>query len=56
MTRIVGSLRGLARTTAPELEEANLPDIVDMSLDMVRGRMQRRGIVVETDYGLYYCY
>jgi two-component system, NtrC family, sensor kinase len=51
VTRIVQSLRGLARTTKPELEEANLPDIVDMSLDMIRGRLQRRNIAVDLDYG-----
>jgi Signal transduction histidine kinase regulating C4-dicarboxylate transport system len=41
----------LARTTKPELEEANLPDIVDMSLDLIRGRLQRRGIAVDLDFG-----
>jgi PAS domain S-box-containing protein len=51
VTRIVQSLRGLARTTKPELEDAHLPDIVDMSLDLIRGRLQRRGIAVELDYG-----
>jgi len=51
VTRIVQSLRGLARTTKPELEDAHLPDIVDMSLDMIRGRLQRRGIAVELDFG-----
>lgn len=51
VTRIVQSLRGLARTTKPDFEEAHLPDIVDMSLDMIRGRLQRRGIAVELDFG-----
>jgi PAS domain S-box-containing protein len=51
VTRIVQSLRGLARTTKPDLEEAHLPDIVDMSLDMIRGRLQRRGITVDLDFG-----
>jgi len=50
VTRIVQSLRGLARTTKAELEDANLPDIVDMSLDMIRGRLQRRGIAVDLDF------
>jgi PAS domain S-box-containing protein len=50
VTRIVQSLRGLARTTKPDFEEANLTDIVEMSLDMIRGRLQRRGITVETDF------
>jgi PAS domain S-box-containing protein len=51
VTRIVQSLRGLARTTKPDFEEAHLPDIVDMSLDMIRGRLQRRGITVDLDFG-----
>jgi PAS domain S-box-containing protein len=51
VTRIVQSLRGLARTTKPDFEEAHLPDIVDMSLDMIRGRLQRRGIAVDLDFG-----
>jgi signal transduction histidine kinase len=50
-TRIVQSLRGLARTSAPELEAANLSDLIEMSLDMIRGRLKRRGITVEQDYG-----
>ena len=50
VTRIVQSLRGLARTTKAELEDAYLPDIVDMSLDMIRGRLQRRGIAVDLDF------
>jgi PAS domain S-box-containing protein len=51
VTRIVHSLRGLARTDAPRLEEARIPDLVDMALDMVRGRMKQRGISVSLAYG-----
>lgn len=51
VTRIIQSLRSLGRTTPPKLEEAALPALVEMGLDMMRGRLQRRGIVVETDYG-----
>jgi PAS domain S-box-containing protein len=51
VTRIVQSLRGVARTTKPELEDAHLPDIVDMSLDLIRGRLQRRGITIDLDFG-----
>jgi PAS domain S-box-containing protein len=50
VTRIVQSLRGLARTDVPHREETNLPDLVDASLEMIRGRMKRRGISVELDY------
>jgi PAS domain S-box-containing protein len=51
VSRIVQSLRGLARTAPPEMETTHLPDLVDMSLEMVRGRMQRQGIQLEVEYG-----
>jgi PAS domain S-box-containing protein len=51
VSRIVQSLRGLARTDRPLLEDVHLPDLVDSSLEMIRGRLQRRGIKVELDYG-----
>jgi len=51
VSRIVQSLRGLARTDRPQLEEVHLPDLVDSSLEMIRGRLQRRGIKIELDYG-----
>jgi signal transduction histidine kinase len=50
VARIVQSLRGLARTDRPQMEEAHLPDLVDMSLEMIRGRLQRRGVQIITDY------
>lgn len=49
--RIVQSLRSLARTAPPKMEVVSLPDLVDMSLEMIHGRMQQRGIQVELDYG-----
>jgi two-component system, NtrC family, sensor kinase len=50
VARIVQSLRGLARTDRPEKEDVNLPELVEMSLEIVRGRLERRGIKVEQDY------
>jgi PAS domain S-box-containing protein len=50
VTRIVHSLRGLARTDVPEYEDTNLPDLVDASLEMIRGRMKRQNIDLELDY------
>lgn len=49
VTRIVQSLRGLTRTTAIPKEQAHVPELVDMSLELIRGRLQRRGIAVEVD-------
>ena len=50
VTRIVNSLRGLARTDPPRKQETHLPDLVDASLEMIRGRLRRRGVEVELDY------
>jgi two-component system, NtrC family, sensor kinase len=50
VTRIVQSLRGLARTDVPQREDTNLPDLVEASLEIIRGRMKRRGIRIEVDY------
>src|SRR5262249_23318677 len=49
--KIVHSMRDLARSDAPQMEEAHLPDLVGMSLEMLRARLAQRGIAVETDYG-----
>jgi PAS domain S-box-containing protein len=50
VTRIVHSLRGLARTDTPRRQDTYLPDLIETSLEMIRGRMKRRGIEVETEY------
>jgi PAS domain S-box-containing protein len=50
VSRIVHSLRGLARTDPPHKEEAHLPDLVEASLEIIRGRLRRRGVEVEQDY------
>jgi two-component system NtrC family sensor kinase len=50
VTRIVHSLRGLARTDTPRHQEISIPDLVDNSLEILRGRYKRSGIVVEQDH------
>jgi signal transduction histidine kinase len=50
VTKIVQSMRSLARTDRPQMETAFIPDLVNSSLEMIRGRMERRGIQVELDY------
>jgi PAS domain S-box-containing protein len=50
VNKIVHDLRGLARTAPPELEEAHIPDLVEMGLEMIRGGMRREGISVDLDY------
>jgi PAS domain S-box-containing protein len=50
VAKIVQSLRGLARTDRPQLEEVAISDLVDASVEMIRGRMQRRGVRLDLDY------
>jgi PAS domain S-box-containing protein len=50
VARIVQNLRGLARTDRPKMEEVALTDLVEMSLELVRGRLQRQGILLEQDF------
>jgi PAS domain S-box-containing protein len=46
MARIVQGLRSLARTDRLRFEDARLADLIDSSLEMVRGRLRRAGIEV----------
>jgi signal transduction histidine kinase len=50
VTRIVHSLRGLARTDAPRAADTSLPDLVAASLEILHGRFKRSGIVVEQEH------
>lgn len=50
VTRIVHSLRGLARTDAPRHQDISIPDLVEGTLEILRGRFKRSGIVVEEDH------
>jgi PAS domain S-box-containing protein len=47
ITRIVTSLRGVARTDPGQLEEVLASDLIDMSLEMVRGRLKQSGIALD---------
>jgi PAS domain S-box-containing protein len=46
VTRIVHSLRGLARTDSPKRQDTNLADIIDNSLEIMRGRLKRQNVSV----------
>ncbi len=50
VTRIVHSLRGLARTDVPRRQEINLADLVENSLEVLRGRYKRNSIIVEQEH------
>ena len=47
VTRIVHSLRGMARTDAPQRQEARIPDLINNSLEILHGKFKRLGVVVE---------
>jgi PAS domain S-box-containing protein len=47
ITRIVQSLRGLARTDPGEMEDASATDLIEMSLEVVRGRMKQSRIAAD---------
>lgn len=47
VTRIVHSLRGLARTEAPRRQETSLPDLINGSLEIVHGNFKWLGVTVE---------
>jgi PAS domain S-box-containing protein len=47
VSRIVHSLRGLARTDSPRRQDARIPDLIDSSLEIIRGRYRRLGVIVE---------
>lgn len=47
VTRIIHSLRGLARTDAPRSQEARIPDLVAGSLELLQARFQHLGVTVE---------
>jgi PAS domain S-box-containing protein len=47
ITRIVQSLRSLARTDPASMEDVQIGQVLDMSLDMIRGELKRHNITVE---------
>jgi PAS domain S-box-containing protein len=50
VTRIVHSLRGLARTDSPKRQETNLADLAENSLEILRGQLKRQNVALVTDY------
>lgn len=50
ISKIVHGLRSLARTDRPQMEHANLADLVEASLELIRGRLQRRDIELELHF------
>jgi two-component system, NtrC family, sensor kinase len=50
VSRIVQSLRGMARTDAPRRHDVNLVDLIDGSLEIIRGKFKRSGIEVTQEH------
>lgn len=50
ITRIVQSLRSLARTDRAAMEEVPIAEVVDMSLEVIRGQLKRDGIAVHLEH------
>jgi len=50
VSRIVRSLRGLARTDTPRRQEAELHVIIDSALEILRGRLKRHNVEIVTNY------
>ncbi len=46
VANIVQNLRGLARTSPPKMEPALLVDLIAPALEMIQGRIRRRGVEV----------
>ena len=46
VANIVQNLRGLARTSPAKLEAALIPDLIAPALEMIQGRIRRRGVEV----------
>jgi len=46
VANIVQNLRGLARTSPPKMEPALLVDLISPALEMIQGRIRRRGLEV----------
>lgn len=47
VTRIVHSLRGMARTDAPHRQDTRVPDLVNSCLEILHGKFKRLGVVVD---------
>jgi PAS domain S-box-containing protein len=46
VTRILHTLRGLARTDSPTPKDVRIPEIIDSSLEIIHGKFKHLGVVV----------
>jgi PAS domain S-box-containing protein len=50
VTRIVHSLRGMARTDTPHRQDTHLPDIITNCLEILHGKFKHLGIVIDQQH------
>ncbi len=50
VANIVQNLRGLARTSPPKMEPALFVDLIAPALEMIQGRIRRRGVEIVQDH------
>jgi two-component system, NtrC family, sensor kinase len=50
VANIVQNLRGLARTSPPKLESVLIPELIAPALEMIQGRIRRRGVEVVQEH------
>ncbi len=50
VSRIVHSLRGMARTEAPSRQDTRIPDLITSSVEIAQGKFRRLGIAVHQDH------
>ena len=50
VANIVQNLRGLARTSPPKMEAALLVDLIAPAVEMIQGRIRRRGVEIVQDH------
>jgi PAS domain S-box-containing protein len=53
VTRIVHSLRGMARTDAPHRQDARIPDLVNSSLEILHGKFKALGVTIEQQHDMH---
>jgi signal transduction histidine kinase len=50
VSRIVQSLRSLARTDAPKRQDTHMPDLIETSLEILRGRLRHAAVEVTQEH------
>lgn len=49
VAKIVMNLRGLARSDQPQMDVVHIPELLESSVELIRGRLERRGIRLQVN-------